>query len=220
MKIVDSNEPVTIREALKVKGWEQSRLNSADYGFFTIDNQSVGIERKTVSDLISSLLETKKDEENIPARLPLQFYKQIEDYQINVLLIEGHWGISQNMITSEGQIYNIQWEAVWNFIRTWQDKGMTLELSIDMPHTIDRIEQLYNYYQKPGHNGGIDRKTSGDSRLIALQCPGIGIKLAQKILTAFGTLQNVANADYVEIAQVEGIGMKKAMEVYKHFRKE
>jgi ERCC4-type nuclease len=210
MKIVDSNEPEIIRNALKKLGWEQSRLHSADFAFMSVDGQSIGIERKAVPDLISSLTE----------RLPLQFYKQIEDYQIPVLLIEGHWGMQLNKITCMGQIYNITWEQVWNFVRTWQDKGLTLEITIDIAHTIERVEQLYNYYQKPGHSGGIDRTTSGDSRLIALQCHGIGIQLAQKLLTAFGSLQKIANADYVEFAQVEGIGMKKAMEVYRHFRKE
>lgn len=210
MKIVDSNEPETIRTLLKTFGWEQSRLHSADYAFMSCDGQSIGIERKTVPDLISSLID----------RLPYQFYRQVEDYQIPVLLIEGHWGTQQGKITSQGQMYNVTWEQLWNFIRTWQDKGMTLEITIDLPHTVERLEQLYDYYQNPGHSGGIDRNTSGDSRLIGLQCHGIGIQLAQKLLTAFGSLQAIANADYVEIAQVEGIGMKKAMEVYRHFRKE
>jgi ERCC4-type nuclease len=209
MKIVDSNEPEIIRNFLKKTGWEQSRLNSADYAFMTVEGQSVGIERKTVADLVSSM----------QGRLPLQFYKQLEDYQINILLIEGHWGLVAKNITSMGQVYNVTWEQVWNFIRTWQDKGITVEVTIDMGHTVERVEQIYNYYQKPGHSGGIDRTTSGDSRLIALQCPGVGIQLAQKLLGHFENLQNIANADYIEIARVEGIGMKKAMEVYKHFRK-
>ena len=209
MKIVDSNEPEIIRSELIKLGWEQSRLNSADFAFFTADNRPVGIERKTVSDLVSSLT----------GRLPLQFYKQLEDYEINILLIEGHWGMQMNKIVIAGQIYNITWQQLWNFIRTWQDNGLTLEITIDTGHTIQRIQELYEYYQKPAHTGGLDRKTTGDSRLIALQCAGIGPKLAQAILERYHSLQFVANTDYVQLTkEVPGLGMKKAKALYDHFR--
>ena len=209
MKIVDSREPEIIRKALIKTGWEQDTLKSADFGFFTADNRSVGIERKTVSDLASSII----------GRLPLQFYKQLEDYEINILLIEGRWGMQVNRIVAAGQMFNITWEAVWNFIRTWQDRGITVELTLDTGHTVQRIEELYQYYQKQEHTGGIDRKTTGDSRLIALQCPGIGPKLAAAILARYGTIQFVANTDYVQLAKdIPGLGMKKAMALYNHFR--
>ncbi len=209
MKIVDSNEPEIIRAELIKLGWQQDRLNSADFGFFTADNRTVGIERKTTADLLSS----------IQGRLPLQFYKQLEDYEINILLIEGRWGIHMNKMAIDRQIYNITWEAVWNFLRTWQDRGMSLELTTDIGHTIQRLEEIWQYYQKPAHSGGIDRQTTGDSRLIALQCPGIGPKLATEILERCQTLQFAANADYVWLAKnIPGLGMKKAMALYNHFR--
>lgn len=209
MKLVDSNEPKEMRNSLINQGWAQDRLSSGDYAFFSSTGQSIGIERKTVSDLISSLT----------GRLPNQFYNLIEDYEIPILLIEGHWGKQIGHISQAGQIYNITWGQVWNFIRTWQDRNISLELTTDIGHTLDRLEELYRYYQKPYHSGGIDRKTTGDSRIIALQCQGIGASTAQILLNHFGTLQKIANADYVEIAQA-GIGMKKAMAIYKHFRQE
>lgn len=209
MKIVDSNEPEIIRAELIKLGWQQDRLNSADFGFFTADNRTVGIERKTTADLLSS----------IQGRLPLQFYRQMENYEINILMIEGKWGIHMNKMVIDRQIYNITWEAVWNFLRTWQDRGMSLELTTDIGHTVQRLEEIWQYYQKPAHTGGIDRQTTGDSRLIALQCPGIGPKLATEILERCQTLQFAANADYVWLAKnIPGLGMKKAMALYNHFR--
>jgi len=209
MRLVDSNEPHSIRNYLINHGWQQDRLNSGDYAFFSSTGQSIGIERKTISDLVSSLT----------GRLPNQFYNLIEDYEIPILLVEGHWGRHNGHIAQAGQIYNATWEQVWNFIRTWQDRNISLELTIDTDHTINRLNELYNYYQKPYHSGGIDRHTTGDSRIIALQCQGIGASTAQMLLKEFGTLQKIANADYIEIAQ-SGIGMKKAMAIYKHFRQE
>jgi ERCC4-type nuclease len=209
MKLVDSNEPQEIRRRLIEQGWTQDRLNSGDYAFFSATGQSIGIERKTVSDLISSL----------NGRLPNQFFNLIEDYEIPILLIEGHWGKQRGQIAQAGQIYNVTWEQVWNFIRTWQDRNISLEITTDIDHTLERLEELYRYYQKPYHSGGVDRHTTGDSRIIALQCQGIGATTAQLLLKEFGTLQRIANADYIEIAQA-GIGMKKAMAIYKHFRQE
>jgi ERCC4-type nuclease len=208
MKFVDSNEPRQMRELLIANGWQQERLNSGDYSFFSATGQSIGIERKTVSDLISSL----------QGRLPNQFFNLIEDYEIPILLIEGHWGRQIGHIAQSGQIYNVTWEQVWNFVRTWQDRNITIELTTDTIHTLERLDQLYRYYHKPYHSGGIDRNTTGDSRIIALQCQGIGASTAQALLKEFGNLQNIANADYIEMAQA-GIGMKKAMAVYNHFRK-
>lgn len=207
MKIVDSNEPQFIRDSLKSKGWSQKRLTSGDYAFLSSSGQSIGIERKTVPDLIDSMQD----------RLPNQFFNLIEDYEIPILLIEGHWGRQIDQITCAGQIYDITWEQIWNFLRTWQDRNISLELTMDIDHTLTRLEQLYEYYQKPYHTGGINRNTTGDSRIIALQCQGIGAATAQTLLKEFGTLQKIANADYIELAQ-SGIGMKKAMAIYRHFR--
>ena len=97
MKLVDSNEPRSIREQLINKGWSQDRLKSGDYAFFSSTGQSVGIERKTISDLIGSIQD----------RLPNQFFNLIEDYEIPILLIEGNWGRQVNQIISNGQVYNM-----------------------------------------------------------------------------------------------------------------
>ena len=209
MKIVDSNEPEIIREKLKALGWEQSRLNSADYGFTTINNQSVGIERKTISDLLQSLQD----------RLSLQFYKQLEDYNINILLIEGHWGKHEQFITIDYQAYNVTWEQVWNYLRTWQDWGIGIELTIDTDHTVQRIEQIYNYYQKPEHIGGLGHKTFADTRILSLCIPQIGIKTAQRLLEHFSTVQNIATASMLELMKCPKLGAKQASSIYLHFRK-
>lgn len=209
MKLVDSNEPKQIRDILTNTGWNQSRLNSGDYAFFSVSGQSIGIERKTIPDLISSL----------QGRLPNQFFNLIEDYEIPILMIEGHWGRQIGHIVHDGQVCNITWEQVWNFIRTWQDRNISVEFTTDTGHTMERLNQLHKYYQKPYHAGGIDRNTTGDSRIISLQCQGIGAATAQLLLKKFGTLQKIANSDYTEIAQA-GIGMEKAMAIYNHFRQE
>ncbi len=45
----------------------------------------------------------------------------------------------------------------------------------------------------------------------------VGPKLARRLLERFGTLRNIANASIAELMQVEGIGEKRAREIYAIF---
>lgn len=209
-KIVDSLEPQDIRTKLLELGWIQKRLYSADYFFWTSNYKKVGIERKAVSDLLNSLGE----------RLSNQMYKQLEHFDFNILLIEGSWKtVYSNVVTIQGmQFY--QWSTIWNFLRTWQDRGMTIELTTSAGHTIKRLNELYAYYQRDVHAGGLKRNTiSGDPRLLALQCGGIGPKLGLGLIKKFGSLKAIANANVEEFEQVEKIGKTKAMALWNHMNK-
>lgn len=209
MKFIDCREPEIIRSKMTINGWVQDKLESADYGFFTSDNLTVGIERKTTVDLLNS----------ISNRLPLQLNKMHNEYSICILLIEGKWGKQGNQIKIDSQIYNYTWESVWNLLRTWQDKGISLELTLDYEHTIQRIDEIYKYYQKYFHSGGINNRIqSGDCRLsMLLQIDGIGIETAKELVFKYQSIQNIANTDYVDMAKL--IGMKKAISIYNYFRK-
>jgi ERCC4-type nuclease len=206
-KVVDSNEPNTIKDKLLEYGWQQNRLYSADYFFFTQDYKKVGIERKTVSDLISS----------IGDRLSNQFEKMCEQYDFRVLLIEGSWQTvaQQQIVTSNGVT---QWamSQVWNYIRSWQDRNITLELTSSEGHTIRRVNELYAYYQKSYHTGGLRRGSYNDDRILAFPtgCRG---KTAANVLKCKSLLQ-VAKMSIEELQTVEGIGEVKAQNIFNHFR--
>jgi ERCC4-type nuclease len=209
-KTVDSLEPEMIRTKLLELGWQQKRLYSADYMFWTINFKRVGIERKAVNDLFGSLGE----------RLANQMYKQLEFFDFNILLIEGSW---KNVYGSSMSIRGMefyQWSTIWNFLRSWQDKGMTIELTTNEGHTVRRLNELYAYYQKDVHSGGLKKKTiSGDPRLLALQCGGIGPKLGTALIEKFGSLKAIANANAKDFQSVEKVGKKKALALYSHFNK-
>jgi ERCC4-type nuclease len=209
-KIVDSLEPDLIRTKLLELGWKQKRLYSADYMFWTINYKKVGIERKAVNDLLSSLGE----------RLSNQLYKQLEYFDFNILLIEGSWKDIYGSYAKINGMEFYQWSTIWNFLRTWQDKGLTIELTTNIGHTIKRLNELYAYYHKDVHCGGLKKNTiSGDPRLLALQCGGIGSKLGTKLIEKFGSLKAIANASASEFESVEKIGNKKALAIYHHFNK-
>jgi len=210
-KVDDRERPDTLRSKLLELGWIQKRLYSADYSFWTINYKTVGIERKEVEkDLQGSLGD----------RLGNQLYKQLEHYDFNILLIEGSWKnvFSTSYITRGMEFY--QWSTIWNFLRTWQDRGMTIELTTNIGHTIKRLNELYAYYQHPVHCGGLKRNTiAGDPRLLALQCGGIGPKLGASLIEKFGSLKDIANANIEDFASVNKMGKVRSRSLWDHFNK-
>lgn len=211
-KLIDDREPLLIRSKMLELGWQQRRLYSADYTFWTINYKRVGIERKEVEkDLQGSLGD----------RLGNQLYKQLEHYDFNILLLEGSWKnvFSVNYVIKGMQFY--QWSVIWNFIRTWQDRGLTIELTTSAGHTIKRISELYAYYQNVVHCGGLKKNTiAGDPRLLALQCGGIGPKLGTALIEKFGSLRDIANANIEDFASVNKMGKVRSMALYNHFNKD
>lgn len=206
-KLVDVNEPWEIREKLLQYGWEQKRLYSADYFFFTHDYKKTGIERKTVSDFIASL----------GNRMSNQFEKMLEQYDYKVLLLEGSWRfIAQKVVTTQG-VSSWYMSTVWNYLRSWQDRGVTLELTTGIEHTIRRINELYAYYQKPYHTGGVNRNTFSDDRVLAFPtgCRG---KTGLKVLDG-RSLLNIACMSPESLQSIEGIGKQKADKIYQHFHR-
>ena len=209
LKICDSNEPGEIRAKLLETGWEQRKLLIGDYWFFTHDYKKVGIERKEINDLLGSLGD----------RLSRQLENMLDHYDLNILLIEGSWKAvtpAMNIISSRGIEYHT-WSMVWNYLRRWQDKRITLELAVSEGHTIQRLNELYALYQKPYSLSGVSRDFT-DDRVLAFPsgCRG---KTAMDCLAQFGSLTGVAAQYPEELMQVEGVGEKKADAIYSHFHK-
>jgi ERCC4-type nuclease len=209
MKVVDSNEPGVMRQKLLELGWEQRRMEAADYWWFDHDYKKVGVERKEVNDFMASLGD----------RLANQLEGALDHFDTVILLLEGNWrniGYN-NLIGSQGISYNT-WAMAWNFIRSQQHKGVTIELTTSMGHTVQRLNELYAWYQKTTHTGGMSHKTFSDDRIMAFPrgCRG---KTAEAVLGVFKSLVGVGNADVSDLMNVPGIGEKKAADIYAHFNR-
>lgn len=222
VKRVDSREPATIVDKLVETGWERKPLYSGDYFFHTIDFKKVGIARKTISDLLSSI--SKKPNPEKPGQKEKSFGQHLEEmadyYDVKIILLEGSWQImspSQHIVSARGIEY-YTWDMVWNFLRTWQDRGYSIELTINEGHTIQRLNALYAYYQKPYHTGALPHNWAGDDRVLAMPsgCRG---KTGLKLLEELGSLQAIANTDYNRLLSIEGIGEKRAERIVLHFRR-
>jgi ERCC4-type nuclease len=208
-KIVDSREPETIRMKLLEIGWTQKMLYFGDYMFITAEYKRIGITRKTVDDLLSS----------IGDRFSKQLEEMLDEYDRLILLIEGSWRMvspQNNIVSGRGISYNT-WSMVWNYLRRWQDKGYTLELTVDEGHTIQRLNELYALYQKTYSVSARSRDFT-DDRILAFPsgCRG---KTAQACLEKFGSLTRVCSATEDELMSIENIGLKKARLIRQHFNR-
>lgn len=206
-RVMDSREPGSIRMALYQLGWEQSQMLNGDYWFFTHDYKKIGIERKTVEDLVNSLGD----------RLSRQLEGSLDHYHAVILLIEGSWQKVREQIVISRGLTNYTWDTVWNYLRRWQDRGVTIELTIDEGHTVHRLNNIYALYQKAYSLTGLSKEIT-DDRVLAFPSGSRG-KTGLEVLKYFGTLENVAHAFPDDLMTVEGIGEKKANAIYDHFHK-
>jgi ERCC4-type nuclease len=208
-KLVDTSEPVDIQEGLLETGWIRKRLVLGDYMFFNHEFKKVGIERKTVDDLLMS----------IGDRLSGQLEACLDFYDETILLIEGSWrtvSAEDNMVSYRG-IERSTWKMVWNYLRQRQRSGVTLELTIDNGHTIKRLNELFALYQQPYSTSG-NTKRFDDDRVLAFPsgCRG---KTAQMCLGVFGSLELVSKASVERFDDLPDIGTKKAQRIWEHFHK-
>jgi len=208
LKIVDSREPGQIRERLLELGWQQRRLQSGDYCFWSCQFDKVGITRKTVSDCLASLNET----------FGKQLEEMIETYQVCIMLIEGAWRWSTDtgqLLTARGLEKHVKKEVL-NYIHRWQAKGFILERTTNWQDTITRLNEIYALYQKP-YSLSAKSKGYADERLLGLPS-GLRGQAGERLLNS-RSLRDIANmsAEQILEAHIDGIGKKRAMLVEQHF---
>ena len=206
VKLVDTREPSKIRLKLLEYGWQQKQMFSADFAFLTHSFQKVGITRKSTGDLLNSINEVWAK----------QLEEMLDYYDIKIILIEGSWRtITPSFVAGAGNY--LTWSGIWNYLRRWQDKGFTLELTTSTGHTIKRLNELYALYQKSYSLSAMTRKFA-DDRVLAFPsgCRG---KTAQQILDNGKSLADISQMTVEELKQYEKIGDKKASLIVEHFQR-
>lgn len=106
----------------------------------------VVIERKTVEDLIASI---------IGGRAYDEFRRVIEMADVPILLVEGYMGEFEGKVKTswdKGQTLKYPYDVVSNFILTWQMAGMYVVFSPRKQTTPHRIASLYDLTQKETHH--------------------------------------------------------------------
>ena len=200
-KIADTSEPREIQEGLLETGWVRRKLACGDYMFFNHEFKRVGIERKSVDDLLTL---------SLGQRLSGQIEEMLDYYDEVILLIEGSWKTvsEEDHLVSFRGVERSTWKQVWNFLLERQRSNMMLQLTIDYGHTIKRLNELYAIYQQPFSRSGLSKRFQ-DDRVNAFPsgCRG---KTAETCLDVFGSLALVSQANVEQLKSVPGIGQNKA----------
>ena len=193
-----------------------ARLSVGDY----IIAPEIAIERKTISDLINSIYD---------GRLFIQCSDLIQFYSKPILLIEGNILNLQFENFSEKQ--NDEIEITVEKILQIYDALATVALNFRIPiihspsanYTSKFLIILLNKAIKSGItiNGPLIKRIKKGNHVqlqqlsILSSLPGVGDKLAIKLLKKFGTPSRAINASISELSLIPGFGKARAEKVKK-----
>lgn len=207
MIIVDSREPIEIFHGLSRSTDVQVKreaLQSGDYSFQSAFGQTILIERKTISDLFSSIINGRVASELIRCL-------NITDYTF--LLVEGLPRINKDGSIMVGGTGSWPLSSYTSFLTSVQIAGVFLIYSRDLEYTPSVILSTYNFFQKKNHSVLLRiKRRAPDSRvagsITALTCcSGVGVINASHLLKKYGSIANICKASAEELSTVIGNAM-------------
>ena len=173
-----------------------SRLPVADY----VLNPELAIERKSVRDLVSSVYDS---------RLFYQAAKLSAAYAKPFLLVEGDSKEVESLVKNMKSFYG----AIANVTLAY---GLRVLYTANPRETATAIAELLNHARAkplarmPSEVPPKARSVSQQQLYLVAAMPGIGRKLAEKLLSKYGTPRRVMGLTAGELAMTQGIGWKKA----------
>lgn len=197
LSVDHSERHSALLEAARRSGAFDVRMVHLDTGDYLIDNE-VLVERKTIGDFVASLVDGRLFPQT--ARLAHSRYRSL-------LMIEGPRPPSMPDVhphAFEGAIVSLA--AMWRLpvLHSSEPEHSLLILRL-LADQVTRSHPpvLRRFDRKP--------KRHAAKRLFLLQgLPGVGPALASRLLDHFGSIQRVVSADVSAIAEVRGIGPRKA----------
>ena len=191
--IVDSSEPADIVSTLEKEcNVLVRRIYVGDYIL-----GDIAIERKSLADFEASVMD---------GRLFRQASEMLKSYRKAIILLEGEeW---------EGRL---GMRARLSAIARLLLMGASLVCTKNKEESALMIAQLYRKLgedESPKVVLSKKPKGRGEQRVFVLaSIPGVGEKLARKLLERFGSIKNIADASIKEIMEVEKVGEKKAKKI-------
>jgi len=173
-----------------------SRLPVADY----VLNPELAVERKSVKDLVSSVYDS---------RLFYQAAKLSAAYAKPFLLVEGDSkeveSLAKNLKSFYGAIANVTLAYGLRVLYTANPKVTATAIAELLGHA--RAKPLA---KMPSELPPKAKSVPQQQLYLVSAMPGIGRKLAEKLLSKYGTPRRVMGLTAGELAMTQGIGWKKA----------
>lgn len=201
MIIIDIHEPIEIVERLKGIG-VQVKVRKLSVGDYIIGN--IGIERKSFHDFFRSIVDK---------RIFSQISRLKDAFEKPIVILEGDYENAlyqlNNPNTIIGEIVSIVVDENIGMIYS-RDKDETILILYFIWRHIHRKKiSMLMRYKPPMLN-------DAEKILFIIQgFPGIGYKLADNIMSHYGTLRNFSSTNISELTCIEGIGKIKAGEIYR-----
>lgn len=192
----------------------------------------VGIERKTITDLLDCIRSGRLTGHQIPGLM--------ENYGKIYLIVEGRWksnnGILEQHVRGQWQEIprnTIRYNQLVSFIASCEEfAGIRFIYTPSPESTAQAVEALYWYWQKPyeSHSSHLKLK-SVDVELsplvrptmlvkILAQLPGIGAKKARAASKHFRSVYEIATSMPEDWMKIAGIGKTMAEKIVKSIREE
>ena len=181
-----------------------------DYRVLDIADYVVGeyaIERKSARDFVSSLFS---------GRLFDQAYRLGEAYQIIILVVEGDLEGEMQRLRNPRSLWGALISAVLDF-------RLLCFFTRDPHQTAEFIVTLGKGGRYKGKSGGpplvVRKPKGGDVRRLQLSIvgslPSIGPRMAEQLLSTYGSVRKVFSASVTEMAIGAGIGRSRALSLNK-----
>jgi len=182
-------------------------INTLPVGDYIVAPETV-VERKTISDLVSSIFD---------GRLFDQCNRLKEHYQFPILLIEGNIDeieeLTENSLVFYGAISSIALDFKIPVIHT-PNASHTAKLLVSMCSRKDASKGPF--IKKIRKSNDIQKQQL--SMLCSL--PGVGEKTAIRMLEKFGTPLRVLSSSTTELSKVSGLGEARAKNIKKMLEKQ
>jgi Fanconi anemia group M protein len=184
-----------IKECLEAQGCitEEERLDIADY----IVSDRVAIERKTYSDIVSSIMD---------GRLFRQAKEMVRVFERPIVLIEGFEcfvGFNEKVLFGALSSLAIDFGISTVWTKSKRESAMFI-------FTAAKREQFEKNRAFPLRVKKRCRDLREEQEQLVAGLPSVNSKLSKRLLEKFGAPKNVFNATKEELMKIEGLGEKKA----------
>jgi ERCC4-type nuclease len=211
-----------------------AQLSDLEYGDFAFEGHGpqgsmmVGVERKTLHDMLNCIDDSRYNAQRIGMR---------QMYGASILALEGHWRPHDpSGVLMEGFSGGVSWgyckyrsqrtmsAKLQRFLFSVQLSGVLYVPSRDKWHTAFNVCELYHYFQKRW----VDHTSLLEVQRIAIpqmtfqpnlvrkwanDIVGLGVKLSDLAARQFRTPIKLANADESEWLRIPGIGVPTAQDI-------
>jgi len=197
--IADYREREVI-ENLKGLGASVNEMN-LKVGDFICSGDGVVVERKTHSDFVSSITDGRMFEQ-------LKHLK--ENYERPIIIVEGFSDREINENALKATIASLITKFNVSFINTKNSLD-----TAKMVYWLAKKEQEDVHKHLGFKQGKKPKETKLLQEYVLSSIPGISKVLATRLLEKFGSIEQVVNAQEMELSKVKGVGKKLASKVKK-----